>query len=102
MISMTWPQYLRGECRVDGRVLKLQGRMMVDALAILLMRYPAPVHRDEFIEAFYPDPDKEPDCALQVVYRVIQRLMAWVGLNHFQTRRPYGWRLIQHPLAMAA
>ena len=104
MIAMTWPQYLRGECAVDGRTVKIQlckGRLMTEALATLLIRDPAPTTVDDLIASLWPDPDCEPDRAEDTAYITMNRLMARIGRYHFLSRAPFGWRVVQWPLVGA-
>lgn len=49
---MTWPQYLRHECTVDGFRVKLSPTQ-TEILSVLLMRYPQPVARDDMLEAVW-------------------------------------------------
>ena len=96
MISMTWPQYLRRECDVDGLVVALTHDQTV-MLATLLMRYPEPVTRGELIEEIYPDPDRTPEWPGFAVDEHIARLKHRIGAWRIFTRRGSGYRLRQFP-----
>ena len=103
MISMTWPQYLRGECAVDLRSVSLaktrRGSVLTGLLATLLIRYPNTTTEADLIESTYPD--DEPDYAADIVRTGMKRLMARIGQYHFTVRDPVGWRVVQWPLPKA-
>lgn len=90
MISMTWPQYQRRECSAFIKV-KLS-RMEAELLSTLLARRPAPLTINDLIEAIYPDPNAEPDFAVQMTHRVIGRLRRKLG-SHYIERTAMGYRL---------
>lgn len=57
-VTMSLPQALRGECRVDGRLVYLTPQL-ADVLAALLAAGPRGLTWDEMIEAVWPDPDEQ-------------------------------------------
>jgi hypothetical protein len=94
-ISMTWPQYLRGECTLDGRKIQVgfkptyfkyrsdrgSERLMVprpashvSTLLILLMRRGHPVPISDIISFLWNDPDQEPEYADDQVRKDIVKL----------------------------
>ena len=94
MISMTFPQYLRHECTVDGRIVRMRG-LWAEALASLLVSHPARfVSRAEMIEAIWPNPDFEPDYASVMVDMCIHGLRRLgVAIEHDWG---FGWRVPEH------
>lgn len=66
--SMTWPQYLRSECRHNGRVVSLS-RYECELVSLLLMRRGHILSHHQLIEALYPNPDREPDYAVNLMHR---------------------------------
>lgn len=68
LCSMTWPQYLRQECRHNGRLVRLS-YYECELVSLLLMRRGQIVPRGETIEALYPDPDLEPDYAVTLLHQ---------------------------------
>lgn len=95
MISMTWPQYLRRQCTVDGRVVAL-GRTEVEIISALLIAHPSPVKIPELIERVYPDPDLEPDYATSVLTVIIHRFRRKFP-NQITNRYGLGYHLDQPP-----
>jgi len=95
-VSMTWPQYQRGECMVAGFVISLT-RFEVDALLLLMLRCPNPVTKTEMIDWLWPDPSLEPDFTDSMVYHTMRRLRAKVGEFHIPSRVTFGYRLMQAP-----
>lgn len=91
---MTWPQYIRGECRVDRKVVRLS-RQMTELLATLLLRYPRMVPVADLIDAIHPDPDGEPENAKGVVYCQLHRLRQRIGHQFISILPQYGYRLEQ-------
>lgn len=57
---MTWPQYQRGECTVDGRPIFMP-RLRTEILSTLLMRRGCVVSCYELSDLCWPDPDDMPD-----------------------------------------
>lgn len=91
MISMTLPQYRRNECDIDGRRIRMKP-CEADVLAILMVSNPAGfVTKETLIEAVWPDPDFEPDYALQSIWVRINWLRA-KGVP-IETAYTFGWRV---------
>jgi DNA-binding response OmpR family regulator len=62
-VSMTWPQYRRHECTIDGVTVRLRPQQ-AELLSVLLVGSPVGfLHADALIEGVWPDPDREPDTA---------------------------------------
>lgn len=72
-IRMSWRDYLRRRCVFHGRAVFLPAQQM-DLLAVLLMRRGRSVSIGDLIEALWPDPDLEPDNALNQIRVLIYRL----------------------------
>lgn len=77
MISMTWPQYQRGECSVSARLSPQEAEILM----VLLVRHPQAVGTADLIEALWPDADIEPDYADSIVRRAIGRLRGKLGTD---------------------
>lgn len=92
MISMTWPQYLRQECRVCDWIVALT-RRETEILLLLLMRYPNPVPMEDIISFVWPEPDLEPDIAAESVHRSLHNLRAMVGRQRIVHRQGFGFEL---------
>lgn len=95
-VSMTWPQYLRGECTASGYIVKLT-EYEVEALLLLMLKCPNPVSKEEVIEWLWPDPALEPEFTENMVYQTMRRLRAKVGEFHITSRVSFGYRLMQEP-----
>jgi DNA-binding response OmpR family regulator len=98
---MTWPQYLRRECTVQGFNVRLS-RLQAEILLILMLRFPGPVKTSEFVEAIWHEAmwaniDAEPSTAPDVVIQTIQHLKKNIGGFHIVGRRSYGYTLVQEP-----
>jgi len=96
VISMTWPQYLRHECKVGDFVVGLS-RRETEALFVLLVRYPAPVRNAELLGAVYLDPDAEPDRPELQIEQIVRRLARKLGQYRIACSHGFGWRLVQRP-----
>jgi len=72
-ISMTWPQYCRGECTFDGERIALPP-LEAKILMVLLIRRGEVVSTTEMIEAIYPNPDLEPDWAESIIFSKFSHL----------------------------
>lgn len=97
-VSMTWPQYLRGECTVSGFTVKLTEYETEALLLLMLMlRCSNPVSKEEMIEWIWPDPGLEPEFTEGMVYHTMRRLRAKVGEFHITSRVNFGYRLQQEP-----
>jgi DNA-binding response OmpR family regulator len=93
---MTWPQYRRRECTVCGFLVRLSA-LEVEALLVLLLRYPCAVSTADLIEAVHPDPDREPELAEDSIFQTIHRLRAKIGGFHIHRRNGFGYELVQAP-----
>ena len=81
-ISMTWPEYKRSQCRLDGNVIQLRPKE-VEVLLLCLLRRGQTVTWQELVEWVYPDPDVEPYYALRNIYIYAWRLCKFLpGLIH--------------------
>jgi hypothetical protein len=94
MISMTWPQYLRRECRIGDFLIPLSP-IETELLLVLLVRYPAPVTVGELIDAIYPDPDREPEFADDQIRQSVRRLARRVGTFRIFACDRLGYRICQ-------
>jgi hypothetical protein len=66
-VSMTWPEYQRGQCTIDGMRCKV-GPAIAELLALLLISDPATfVGMDDILDALWPNPDRQPDTWRNVV-----------------------------------
>lgn len=98
MISMTWPQYKRHECRISGEYIIPLSPMETELLSTLLVLYPRPATIGELIEAAYPNPDIEPDWAEDIVGGGMRSLARKLGTFRFRIEDRYiGFRLLQEP-----
>lgn len=77
-IRMTWPQYLRNQCKLGDRLIKLLPRES-KILSTLLLRFPRPTDMNTLIESVYENPDTEPELAHSVVYGTICKLRRKLG-----------------------
>jgi len=89
---MTWPQYLRHECTAWGFRVRLS-RLQTAVLAVLLMRFPAPVPVADIVEATWPD--EEPDNSITRVAELIGELRRKLGGFHIIARPGFGYQLQQ-------
>jgi DNA-binding winged helix-turn-helix (wHTH) protein len=96
MITMTWPQYLRHQCRIGDFIISLSP-METELLSTLLIRYPGPVTIRELIEIVYDDPEQEPEWAESTVYGAIRQLAHKIGKFRIETTCRLGYRLCQFP-----
>jgi hypothetical protein len=91
MISMTWPQYQRRQCSVDGARVALEGTW-ADVLFALLVNDPGKfMCMSSLIEAVYPDPDLEPDYAANVIFVAFYELRK-LGIA-LENNWGVGWRI---------
>ena len=75
-ISMTWPQYLRSECTVDGKVYHLCGQEREILFMLLLHRR---VANEDMIEHLWPDADKQPLTPLWIFRKIKCQLNQRLG-----------------------
>jgi hypothetical protein len=92
MISMTWPEYLRHECRYKGWLTPLTP-LEAEVLSIMLLRSPNPTTADTLIDALWgDDPDGGPEDARRRVCELVAGLRAKlpgaIGSLHYS-----GWDL---------
>lgn len=73
-VSLTWPEYLAGCCRIDGRLTRLSFQE-ADMLLALLLGHPARwTTRAMLIDRMWPDPDKQPEAASSHLTVLISKL----------------------------
>jgi hypothetical protein len=102
MISMTWPEYQRQQCRVGAFVIQLTF-LETELLSTLLIRYPEPVTLAELIEIAFPDPDLEPQNAETAVSDRMRNLARKIGAFRIKNNGRYrGYWLCQRPEDMKA
>jgi DNA-binding response OmpR family regulator len=93
---MTWPQYLRRECKVGSRKVTLT-RLETEIVAMLLIRQGVPTPTKLLAEMLWPDPDVQPDFAVDSVRELITRLRKKLGYARITTRYGFGYGLSQNP-----
>lgn len=96
MISMTWPQFERRECEVDGRCVRLTKGEIRFLLPLLMNR--RMWTRDDLMEAVYPIEeydDRQPYDKIIDVY--ICKLRKKLGRQHIEVIWGRGYRLTQCP-----
>lgn len=96
MISMTWPQYLRGECRVSGFTVRLSPQE-AELLSEMLVRYPREVKEEELVAALWPDPETEPEWALANLRALVHRVRHKIGGFRIGNRGPKHYAQVQLP-----
>ncbi len=96
MITMTWPQYLRGECQVGEFAVHLFPQE-AEVMLALLLRYPGEVDIKTLIEMVWPDPEAQPLAAADGIRHLICRIRAKVGGFRIANRGFLGWALVQCP-----
>ncbi len=102
MISMTWPQYLRRECRIEDFVVSLSP-IETELLAVLLIRYPAITPVEQLVEAVYSNPDEGPEWPEDQIFQKMRSLSRKVGTFRIQNiGRSFGYMLFQTPADLAA
>jgi hypothetical protein len=61
-VSITWPQYLRFEATINGKLHRFQPTSKaLDVLLCLVLRYPNFSDEEDIITYLYPNPDEEPE-----------------------------------------
>ena len=79
-LKMTWPMMKRKQISIDGRKVRLSYGKTAIVVTLLLRRGRAtPI--DLLIEILYPDPDREPEYAANLIRRHICELRRDAGLN---------------------
>lgn len=96
-ISMTWPQYLRGECTLNGRHRIHLTKQEAEILSVLLIRRNLQTSVELLIDVLWPDPDNSPECADDMVRTLIVRLRKKIGRYNIATRITFGYALSQNP-----
>lgn len=89
---MTWPQYLRGECLQDGRVIKLTNHEAL-LLSILLMRRGRPTKPEDLVPMVYPDSESEPDWAVSCIALYVIGLRRKLGYDAIWSKRHFGYSI---------
>lgn len=74
LVSMTWPEYLAGCCRINGHLTRLAFREADVLLALLLANPDGWVTRQRIVEVVWPDADKQPVDASNVITIEVMRL----------------------------
>jgi DNA-binding response OmpR family regulator len=91
---MTWPEYLAGVCRVDGRLRRLTYQE-ADVLCVLLLGNPhKSISSAEMIERMWENSDSEPATAKDLIRSVVGRLRRH-GIP-IEQRRDFGYRIPEH------
>jgi DNA-binding response OmpR family regulator len=72
-ISMTWPQYRRHEVTFYGVRITLK-RMEAELLSVLLANRGTAIRVQELIEMVYPNPDVEPEYAVNCIHHLAMKL----------------------------
>lgn len=94
---MTWPGYLRRECRVFGRAVRLTP-CECEVLLLLMVRRPFHVPRLEMLDWLYADdPNGGPLRAYTCVQLFVHRLQRKTGWS-IESRHGFGYRLGDRPL----
>lgn len=101
MISMTWPQYRRRECRIGEFVVRLS-RQECELLFLLLVRAPRAVPMGDIIMFLWGEPEDEPQYAEEQTRTLLHRLRTKIGSYRIRCNAGFGARLIQHPERCAA
>lgn len=97
MITMTWPQYRRCQCRIGNWIVPLSPTE-TELLSTLLIRYPNPVTVNELVEIIYPNPDAGPEYPEDQIEQGMRRLARKVGTFRIgNCGRFMGYRLYQIP-----
>lgn len=90
-VSMTWPEYLAGCCRIGGRLTRLTFQE-ADILSVLLLQHPdRPLPLRSMIERVWPVADREPGDPGNVISTVLCRLRRR-GIP-IKGRRGFGFRI---------
>lgn len=92
LVSMTWAQYRRHECSVDGKPYRLtpqEGEILSHLLASGPIR---PLGFDDFAEVLWPGEREEPFHADRLIRVVISRLRR-IGIM-IESRNRFGYRIL--------
>jgi DNA-binding response OmpR family regulator len=87
-IRMSWRDYLRRECVLHGRVVRLSP-IQTEIIALMLLRRGCAVSSATIIEWLWPNPDLEPETALNTLHEHLYILRAKVPglIRRFAGRR---------------
>lgn len=66
-VSMTYPEFRRRECLVDGRLVHLSGHEAEMLLALLLTPPDRVLEKETLVEVLWPDPDTQPLTAINIL-----------------------------------
>jgi len=91
-VSMTWPQYLRKECKFKDKIIKLT-KKETEILSVLLLSHPKPVTTEELIIALYFENDNEPDYSSNCISQFIKRIKRKLGSDVIKQRWYIGYQL---------
>jgi DNA-binding response OmpR family regulator len=94
MVSMTWPEYLAGCCRINGRLTRLTFLQTEILLALLLQKPERLMGQSEMIERIWPDPDSEPEYA-RGVFTITVMALRRIGVT-IEAQRTRGYRIPRH------
>lgn len=101
-ISMTWPQYQRGECTANGQRLYMPP-LRTEILSTLLIRRGHVVSLDELADVCWPDPDYMPEAPEKNIMVHISKLRALIpGLIETCWGRGFFIALADEPQSIAA
>jgi DNA-binding response OmpR family regulator len=90
-VSLTWPEYLAGCCRLDGRLTRLTFQQ-ADLLLVLLLQHPErPLPVREMVDRLWPNPEREPGDPENVIVAVIGALRERGVM--IEARRGFGYRI---------
>lgn len=79
-ISMTWPEYRRRECRIDGNPVSLK-QQDADVLLLFLIRRGEIIPHIDIIEMLWPNPDAAPDYETDCCRTLVSRLRRTCGIT---------------------
>lgn len=93
-VSMTWPQYLRSQCVVDGALVRVPA-FAKEVLLVLLLNRGRAFTREALTEMVWPDPDDQPEAAWHYVQRLVYELRRYGIPIETVTGNNRGWRIPQ-------
>lgn len=70
---MTWPQYRRRVCTLDGEPVRLSPSQ-AEVLSVLLMRHGSAVPISDLVDVLYPNPDKAPEWEIHTIHELVRQL----------------------------
>lgn len=106
MVSMTWPEYLAGCCRLDGRLTRLT-LLEADVLLALLLEHPGGFTRTaDLIVSTWPNANEQPltaaACFANVILELRRRGIQIESVQGCGYRIPRSGRGRPEPVQMAA